>query len=61
MPSSFKNDDNVFQSEVVAEVFNDYFVNVAENLQSRIDNMSPINLLKSASHTFSMYVNNPCD
>ena len=52
MPSSFKTDNNVFQSEVAAEVFNDYFINVAKDLQSQTDNKtSPINLLKSAYQT----------
>jgi hypothetical protein len=46
MPSSFKMDNKDIQSEDAADVFNDYFWNIADNLQPHIDNViSPLRLL----------------
>jgi hypothetical protein len=52
MPSSFKMDNKDIQSQEATEVFNDYFFNIAHNLQLQIDNLiSPLSLLKDAYQT----------
>jgi hypothetical protein len=52
MPSSFKMDNKDIQSEGAADVFNDYFLNIADNLQPHTDNIiSPLWLLKNAYQT----------
>lgn len=52
MPSSFKMDNKDIQFKDAADVFNDYFLNIADNLQTHIDNMnSPLRLLKNAYQT----------
>jgi hypothetical protein len=41
-----------YQFKDAADVFNEYFLNIADNLQKRIDNMnSPLRLLKNAYQT----------
>jgi hypothetical protein len=45
-------DNKNIQSEDAADVFNDHFLNIADNLQTHIDNMnSPLRLLKNAYQT----------
>jgi hypothetical protein len=52
MPSSFKMDNKDIQSEDAADVSNDYFLSIADNLQLHIDNkISLLTLLKNACQT----------
>lgn len=52
MPSTFKMDNMNIQFKDAAGVFNDYFLNIADNLRSHIDKMnSPLKLLKNAYQT----------
>jgi hypothetical protein len=52
MPSSFKMNNKDIQSEDAAEVFKDYFLNTAGNLQLNPNNIiSPLRLLKNAYQT----------
>jgi hypothetical protein len=61
IPSSFKKDNNIFQSEEAAEVVNNYFINVDDNLQSQIDNTIYKPTKKHISDCFSTYENSSCD
>jgi hypothetical protein len=43
-------------------IFNEYFLNIADNLQTHTDKIiSPIGLLKNAYQTFLDYGSNPCN
>jgi hypothetical protein len=63
VPSSFKMNGRNIQFKHAAGVFNEYFFNVADNLQTHTNNIfSPIELLKNANQTvFFKYGSNPCN
>jgi hypothetical protein len=57
MPSSFKMDNKDLKSEDAADVYSDYFLNIADNLQPHIDNIiSPLRLFKNAYQTVFLSV-----